>query len=72
MMRRSRLWRVEFGAETPFLRPAEHAQDNTTDLPVFDHALKWLAEHEGYKPEMRRPIASDLAHPSARTGGQGR
>src|SRR3990172_9365646 len=41
----------QFGAETPFLRPAEHAQDNTTDLPVFVHALKWLAEHEGYKPD---------------------
>jgi YrbI family 3-deoxy-D-manno-octulosonate 8-phosphate phosphatase len=40
----------QFGAETPFLRPTEHAQDNTTDLPVFEHALKWLAEHEGYKP----------------------
>ncbi len=42
----------QFGAETPFLRPSEFAQDNTTDLPVFEHALKWLAEHEGYKPEM--------------------
>jgi YrbI family 3-deoxy-D-manno-octulosonate 8-phosphate phosphatase len=42
----------EFGAETPFLRPAAHAQDNTTDLPVFEHALAWLAEHEGYKPDV--------------------
>ena len=42
----------QFGAETPFLRPAEHAQDNTTDLPVFVHALKWLDEHEGYKPDV--------------------
>ena len=42
----------QFGAETPFLRPAEFAQDNTTDLPVFIHALKWLAEHEGYKPDV--------------------
>ena len=42
----------KFGAETPFLRPAEFAQDNTTDLPVFIHALKWLAEHEGYKPDV--------------------
>ncbi len=42
----------QFGAETPFLRPAEHAQDNTTDLPVFEHALKWLAENEGYQPEV--------------------
>jgi len=41
-----------FGAEVPFLRPAELAQDNTTDLPVFEHALKWLAENEGYKPDV--------------------
>jgi N-acylneuraminate cytidylyltransferase len=39
-----------FGAETPFLRPAEFAQDQTTDLPVFEHALQWLAENENYQP----------------------
>jgi N-acylneuraminate cytidylyltransferase len=42
----------EWGAETPFLRPAELAQDKTTDLPVFEHALKWLEEVEGYRPEI--------------------
>lgn len=42
----------EFGAETPFLRPAKFADDLTTDLPVFEHALKWLAEHENYHPEI--------------------
>jgi YrbI family 3-deoxy-D-manno-octulosonate 8-phosphate phosphatase len=42
----------QYGAETPFLRPADLAQDNTTDLPVFEHALGWLAEHEGYYPEI--------------------
>lgn len=41
-----------YGAETPFLRPAEFAQDNTTDLPVFEHALKWLEEVEGYRPDI--------------------
>lgn len=41
----------EWGAETPFLRPAEFAQDKTTDLPVFQHALNWLAENEGYHPD---------------------
>ncbi|CAG0962467.1 N-acylneuraminate/3-deoxy-D-glycero-D-galacto-nononate cytidylyltransferase [Anaerolineales bacterium] len=41
----------EWGAETPFLRPAELAQDKTTDLPVFEHALKWLEEVEAYRPE---------------------
>ena len=42
----------ESGAETPFLRPEELAQDKTTDLPVFEHALQWLEENEGYKPEI--------------------
>ncbi len=40
----------QFGAEAPFLRPAEFAQDNSTDWPVFQHALQWLEEHEGYRP----------------------
>jgi YrbI family 3-deoxy-D-manno-octulosonate 8-phosphate phosphatase len=44
----SRAW----GAETPFMRPAELAQDRTTDLPVFEHALKWLEDIEGYKPDI--------------------
>jgi N-acylneuraminate cytidylyltransferase len=41
----------EWGAETPFLRPAEFAQDNSTDLPLFEHALRWLAQHEDYRPD---------------------
>ena len=42
----------QYGAETPFLRPAEFAQDQTTDLPVFQHALQYLGEHESYFPEI--------------------
>lgn len=42
----------KYGAEVPFLRPAEFSQDETPDLPVFQHALGWLAEYEGYKPEV--------------------
>jgi len=42
----------QFGAEVPFQRPAELAQDNSTDLPVFVHALQWLDEHEGFKPDI--------------------
>ncbi len=41
-----------FGAETPFLRPAELAADLTADLPVFQHALNWLAGNENYHPEI--------------------
>lgn len=40
------------GAEVPFLRPAALAQDNSTDLEVFQHALHWLAEHEQYTPDL--------------------
>ncbi len=40
------------GAEAPFIRPAEFAQDNTLDLPVFEHALQWLARNESYKPDI--------------------
>jgi len=42
----------KWGAETPFLRPNELARDKTTDLPVFEHALKWLEDVEGYRPEI--------------------
>lgn len=41
----------QWGAETPFLRPIELAQDDITDLPVFQQALAWLAEYEAYHPE---------------------
>jgi len=41
-----------YGAETPFLRPKDISQDDTPDLPVFQHALKWLAEQEDYKPDV--------------------
>ena len=42
----------EYGAETPFMRPPELAQDHTNDLPVFEHALKWLEDLESYKPDI--------------------
>lgn len=42
----------DYGAEVPFLRPVELARDETPDLPVFQHALTWLAEEEGYLPQI--------------------
>ena len=54
------------GAEVPFLRPAELAQDATEDLPVFVHALNWLEQHESWTPELvvnLRPT-SPLRRPS--------
>lgn len=41
----------QHGAEAPFLRPAELANDLAVDLPLFEHALAWLAENEGYRPD---------------------
>jgi CMP-N,N'-diacetyllegionaminic acid synthase len=43
---------LDYGAEAPFLRPAELASDTTTDYPVLKHCLDWLKEHEGYEPAM--------------------
>ncbi len=37
----------EYGAETPFVRPAVLADDFTTTADVLLHALGWLADH-GY------------------------
>ena len=42
----------QYGAETPFLRPIEFAQDQSLDFPVFTHALDWLKENEGYQPDI--------------------
>jgi YrbI family 3-deoxy-D-manno-octulosonate 8-phosphate phosphatase len=42
----------KYGAEAPFLRPSEFALDNTTDFPVFIHALGWLKENESYQPDI--------------------
>ena len=40
------------GAEVPFLRPPELAQDETPTLTVIQHALQWLEQHEAYQPEL--------------------
>ena len=41
-----------YGAEVPFMRPVELAEDDTPDFPLFEHAVRWLAEREGYRPQM--------------------
>lgn len=40
------------GAEVPFMRPAELAQDLSSDLDVFRHAIVWLQENEHYMPDL--------------------
>ena len=42
----------QWGAEVPFIRPSEYAQDLSPDIDVFRHALLWLREHEGYEPDV--------------------
>jgi N-acylneuraminate cytidylyltransferase len=42
----------QYGAEVPFLRPKKFAQDDTLDLPVFEHALLTLAKTENYQPDL--------------------
>ena len=41
-----------YGAEAPFLRPAELSTDLAPDFPLFVHALEWLQQHEGYEPSI--------------------
>ena len=40
-----------YGAETPFLRPAEYATDTSPDIEFMEHAISWLSENEGKLPE---------------------
>jgi len=42
----------EFGAEVPFLRPMDLAQDDTPDRPVILHTLDWLKTNENIEPEL--------------------
>lgn len=40
-----------FGAEVPFLRPAEISQDKSTDLEFMLHAITWFEKNEHITPE---------------------
>lgn len=42
----------EYGAATPFLRPSALAADDSSDVEYVRHALGWLAEQEGYVPDI--------------------
>ena len=39
------------GCDVPFMRPAELARDETPHLPVIQHAVQWLIDHQGYRAE---------------------
>lgn len=40
-----------YGAEVPFMRPAEFSTDESTDRDFLMHALAWLAEQENTRPD---------------------
>lgn len=39
------------GCEVPFVRPAALSADDTPHLPVMQHAVEWLRDHEAYRPD---------------------
>ena len=41
----------EYGAEVPFIRPAEFARDDSPEWLAWRHALNYLLEKEGVLPE---------------------
>lgn len=43
---------LKYGAEVPFLRPKEFAQDDTPTEPVLKHCVEWLEEHENYQVDV--------------------
>src|SRR2546429_2557815 len=47
-----------YGAEVPFIRPAEYAEDLSPDIDVFRHALQWLPGRAGSRPQLVLPFPS--------------
>ena len=41
-----------YGAEVPFRRPEELAEDATPGPAVVLHVVRWLDQHEGYRPDL--------------------
>ena len=42
----------EYGADVPFLRPAELAGDDAPDIGFLRHALEWVETHRGWHPDI--------------------
>lgn len=42
----------QYGADVPFLRPKNLADDKAPDIGFFRHALEWVEKHRGWKPEI--------------------
>ena len=41
----------QYGAEVPFLRPAEFATDESQDIDFMRHVIQWMADNENIIPE---------------------
>jgi CMP-N,N'-diacetyllegionaminic acid synthase len=41
----------QYKAEVPFIRPAEFATDTASSISVVHHAIQWLEEEQGYRPD---------------------
>ena len=51
----------EYGAEVPFLRPLELAESGVPLECVFQHAITWLEDNEGYKVDVA--VLLEVSHP---------
>lgn len=43
---------LKYGAEVPFFRPPKLAEDKSTDLDVFMHAVKWFEKDKKQIPDL--------------------
>ena len=41
----------KYGAEVPFMRPADLASDDASHISVVRHAVEWLARHDDWSPD---------------------
>ncbi|MGB1287809.1 MAG: cytidylyltransferase domain-containing protein [Aggregatilineales bacterium] len=52
----------QYGAETPFVRPAELASDTANGMDVLVHCARWLQEEEAYQADylFELPVTTPL------------
>ena len=43
---------TSFGADVPYLRPAELAADESPEFEYVKHMVEWLDKNEGYRPDI--------------------
>lgn len=48
------------GADVPFLRPKRYARDASRDIEYLRHALRWLEERRGWKPDIVVALPPDV------------